>query len=81
MRPIAAAGSGSRVVAVGDQLDRPEHALAAHLADRRRARSASSASAGPISVAPIARAFSTMPSDAIASSVATIEAIASGCPE
>ena len=37
--------------------------------------------AGPISVSPMARAFSTTPSDSMASSAATIEAIASGCPE
>ena len=77
---IAAAGSGSRVSRSATS------SIAQNTPSPRTSpitswRSASSASAGPISVSPIARAFSTTPSDSIASSVATIEAIASGCPE
>ena len=65
---------------VGHQLERPEDAHAAHLADdrvlRRQRRQARARARRRRSGA----AFSTMPSASIASSAATIDAIASGCP-
>ena len=73
--PHGLAGRG-----VGDQLERPEDALAAHLADQGVLVGQLGQPGSRARRAPIAAALSTMPSSAIASIEATIEAIASGCP-
>src|ERR1019366_1567507 len=63
-----------------DEVERPEHAQAAHLAYARMAL-ASSASPGPSTFSPIQAAFSTIPSSFMALMVATAAAHASGWPE
>ena len=66
---------------VADQLDGPEHAEPAHLADATGGASAISASAGPTMSSPRWRACSMMPSSLKMLMLATADAQASGWPE
>ena len=74
------AGTGSRVSRSVDELERPEHALAAHLADERVPLGELGEARGRSRPRRSRRAFSTMPSVSIASIDATMDAAASGCP-
>ena len=66
--------------AVGDQVEGPEHAQPADLADHR-VPLGQLPQAGPSTSSPMRLALSTMPSSCIALIVATIDAAASGWPE